>query len=184
MGLRIIYGKSGSGKSEYCFSEIAKLIENEKKIYIITPEQFSFTAEKKLMNAINSKAIINAEVITLSRMAHRVLQEIGGSKKTQLTKCGKAMLIYSILNEQKKNLKFLSKSDENISLSMTAITEFKKHGVLPENLKEEIEKTDDKYLKTKLNDMFLIYQNFEEKLQGEYIEDTDLLTMLSENIEK
>ena len=184
MGLRIIYGKSGSGKSEYCFSEIAKLIENEKKIYIITPEQFSFTAEKKLMNAINSKAIINAEVITLSRMAHRVLQEIGGSKKTQLTKCGKAMLIYSILNEQKKNLKFLSKSDENISLSMTAITEFKKHGVLPENLKEEIEKTDDKYLKTKLNDMFLIYQNFEEKLQGEYIEDTDLLTMLSEKIEE
>ena len=31
MGLRIIYGKSGSGKSEYCFSEIAKLIESEKK---------------------------------------------------------------------------------------------------------------------------------------------------------
>ena len=49
MGLRIIYGKSGSGKSEYCFKEIAKLIKKEKKIYIITPEQFSFTAEKKLM---------------------------------------------------------------------------------------------------------------------------------------
>ena len=184
MGLRIIYGKSGSGKSEYCFSEIAKLIESEKKIYIITPEQFSFTAEKKLMNSINSKAVINAEVITLSRMAHRVLQEIGWNKKTQLTKCGKAMLIYSILNEQKKKLQFLSKSDENITLSMTAITEFKKHGVIPENLQEEIEKTDDEYLKIKLNDMFLIYQQFEEKLQGEYIEDTDLLTMLSNNIEE
>ena len=48
MGLRIIYGKSGSGKSEYCFKEIAKLIKEEKKIYIITPEQFSFTAEKKI----------------------------------------------------------------------------------------------------------------------------------------
>ena len=34
MGLRIIYGKSGSGKSEYCFSEISKIIEKEKKIYI------------------------------------------------------------------------------------------------------------------------------------------------------
>ena len=47
MSLRIIYGKSGSGKSEYCFNEIAKLVQKEKKIYIITPEQFSFTAEKK-----------------------------------------------------------------------------------------------------------------------------------------
>lgn len=183
MGLRIIYGKSGSGKSEYCFSEIAKLIEKEKKIYIITPEQFSFTAEKKLMDAIETKAVINAEVITTSRMAYRVLQEIGGNKKTKLTKCGKAMLIYSILNENKSKLKFLSKSDENIDLSMTAITEFKKHGVLPEKLQEEIEKIDDEYLKTKLNDMYLIYQNFEQKLQGEYIEDTDLLTMLSNNLE-
>ena len=135
------------------------------------------------MDAIDTRAIINAEVITISRMAHRVLQELGGNTKTQLTKCGKSMLIYSILNENKSNLKFLSKSDENIDLSMTAITEFKKHGVLPQDLKQEIENTDDKYLKTKLNDMFLIYSNFEQKLQGEYIEDTDLLTILSNIIE-
>ena len=55
MGLRIVYGKSGSGKSAYCFSEIAKLVKQEKKIYIITPEQFSFTAEKKLLDSIERK---------------------------------------------------------------------------------------------------------------------------------
>ena len=59
MGLRIIYGKSGSGKSQYCFTEIAKLIKKEKKIYIITPEQFSFTAEKKLMETIDTNAVLN-----------------------------------------------------------------------------------------------------------------------------
>ena len=32
MGLRIIYGKSGSGKSEYCFSEISKIIEEDGKL--------------------------------------------------------------------------------------------------------------------------------------------------------
>ena len=74
MGLKIIYGKPGSGKSEYCFNEISKLVNKEKKIYIITPEQFSFTAEKKLMDSLNSNAVMNAEVITLSRMAYRVIQ--------------------------------------------------------------------------------------------------------------
>ena len=49
MGVRIIFGKPGTGKSTYCFNEIAKLIENNEQIYIITPEQFSFTAEKKLI---------------------------------------------------------------------------------------------------------------------------------------
>ena len=51
MPLRIIYGKSGTGKSSYIYNEISeKIKQNEKsKIYIVTPEQFSFTAEKKLM---------------------------------------------------------------------------------------------------------------------------------------
>ncbi len=184
MGLKIVYGKAGSGKSEYCFSEIASLIKKEKKIYMITPEQFSFTAEKKLMKAIGNKAVINAEVITLSRMAYRVMQELGGNKKTKLTKCGKAMLIYSILNTNKNKLKFLNKSDENIDLTLTAITEFKKHGILPEHLIEEEQKIEDIYLKTKLNDMSLIYQDFENKLQEGYIEDNDLLNILSSKVEE
>ena len=94
MALKIIYGKSGSGKSEYCFSETAKIIDKEKKIFIITPEQFSFTSETKLMNAIEKNAAINAEVITLSRMAYRVMAEVGGNNETHLSKCGKSMLIY------------------------------------------------------------------------------------------
>ena len=64
MGLRIIYGKPGSGKSEYCFREIANQLEKKDKIYMITPEQFSFTAETKLMETVASHAVINAEVVT------------------------------------------------------------------------------------------------------------------------
>ena len=57
-----------------------KLVKN--KILIITPEQFSFTAEKKLMEAIETEAVFNAEVVTFSRMAYRVIQEIGGRTET------------------------------------------------------------------------------------------------------
>lgn len=184
MNLRIIYGKPGSGKSTYCFQEIANLIEKEKKIFIITPEQFSFTAERKLMESVSSKSAINAEVITLSRMAYRVLAQVGGNNKNNLSKCGKAMLIYSILTNYKHELKFLGKSDENINLSMTAITEFKKHGITVENLKDEIEKIEDIYLKNKLLDMSLIYEKFEEKICNHYIEETDLLTILASSLKE
>ncbi len=184
MGLRIIYGKPGSGKSEYCFREIANQLEKKDKIYMITPEQFSFTAETKLMETVASHAVINAEVVTLSRMAYRVLSEVGGSSKTHLSKQGKAMLIYAILNQHKKELKFLGKSDENIELSMTAITEFKKHGIMVQDLQQEAEKIEDSYLRAKLQDMAFIYQKFQEQLEGKYIEETDLLTILAEKIEE
>lgn len=184
MGLRIIYGKPGSGKSQYCFQEIANQIQKETKIYMITPEQFSFTAETKLMEIVTSHALINAEIITLSRMAHRVLNEIGGNTKTQLSKQGKAMLIDSILNQHKKELRFLGKSDDNVDLSMTAITEFKKHGITVQDLQQEIEKIEDSYLQTKLQDMVLIYEKFQEHIEGKYIEETDLLTILANHIEE
>lgn len=184
MALRIIYGKPGSGKSSYCFSEIASLIEKEKKIYVITPEQFSFTAEQKLMETIDTKAVMNAEVVTLSRMSYRVLNEVGGSNKSSLSKCGKAMLIYSILSQYKSDLKFLGKTDENIDLSMRAITEFKKHKVSVDVLKEEATNNEDAYLRTKLSDMVLIYEKFEEKIVDHYIDETDLLDFLSNNLDK
>ena len=184
MGLRIIYGKQGSGKTKFCFTEVANLIKKEKKIYIITPEQFSFTAEKNLMETIDQKAVLNAEVITLSRMAYRVINEVGGTIKTNLTKPGKAMIIASILENNKKNLKFLGKSEENIELGIQAITEFKKHGIRIENLKEEIEKIQDTYLKTKLKDMAIIYEGFENQIQEHYIDETDLLTILANQLEK
>lgn len=184
MGLRIIYGKPGSGKSQFCFSEIAKLIDKKESIFIITPEQFSFTAERKLMEAINKNAVINAEVITLTRMAYRVLNDIGGEIKQSLSKCGKAMLVYSILNKYKKELEFLGKSDDNIDLVIRTITEFKKHGITINNLKDEVEKTQDAYLKTKLSDMILLYENFENKIVDNYIDDTDLLTMLAKHLDE
>ena len=184
MSFRIIYGRAGTGKSEYCYREIAQKIKKENKIIIITPEQFSFTAEKKLMDAIDTQAVFNAEVVTLSRMAYRVISEIGGKNETNLSKCGKAMLIYSILSNNKKELKFLGKTDENVDMLDTAITEFKKHGISVEQLKQEIESQEDIYLKNKLQDLNVVYSGFEEQLAGKYIDETDLLTILAENIDK
>ena len=184
MALRIIYGRAGTGKSEFCYNEISNLINTEKKIYIITPEQFSFTAEKKLMNKIPSGATFNAEVITFSRMAYRVLNEVGGLTSTGLTKSGKAMLIYSILNSQKNNLKFLNKSDDNIEVCLNAISEFKKHGISVETLNKEIYNTQNRYLQAKLKDITTIYKKFEEQIIGKYIDDTDLLTILAEKLEE
>ena len=184
MSLRIVYGRAGTGKSEFCFNEISELINKEKKIFIITPEQFSFTAEKKLMEKTASGANFNAEVITFSRMAYRVINEVGEVNSTGLTKSGKAMLIYSILNSQKNVLKFLNKSDDNIDICLNAISEFKKHGISIDSLNNEIETSNNRYLKAKLQDITNIYECFQNQISDKYIDDTDLLTILAEKIKQ
>ena len=182
MVLRLVYGKSGTGKSTFLFNEIKEKISGDKKIYIITPEQFSFTAERELINAVGTGAALNAEVLTFNRMAYRVMNEVGGATKTALSPCGKAMLIYNILLNEKSNLNFLGKSDENIELISTQITEFKKHGVSLENLDEMIESSKDKYLKSKMNDMKIVFSKFEETIQNKYIDENDVLTILANQL--
>ncbi len=72
MSLRLIYGRAGTGKSEFCFNEICSRINEEEKIYVITPEQFSFTFEKRLLSSLKTNACINAEVLSFNRMAYRI----------------------------------------------------------------------------------------------------------------
>lgn len=172
------------GKSELCLNETIEKLNNKNKIYIITPEQFSYSVEKKLIDKQNSGAIVNAEVLTFKRMAHRVEQEVGKPINESLSKSGKAMLIYSILMENKKSLKFLGKSEQNIDLIDTALTEFKKHSITVENLKEVTNNEEDKYLKEKLKDLSLIYEKFEEKISGKLLDENDILTILAKNLEK
>lgn len=181
MSLRLIYGKSGCGKSEYCFNEIAKNV-NKEKIYMIVPNQMALMAEKRLMEKANNLALVNTEVITFSRMAFRVRNEIGGAKKTNLSKSGKAMLIYDILSKCKDNLNFLGKNAENVDIIGNSITEFKKHRINIENLKEETNTTTDMYLKLKLNDMITMYEEFEKSIQDKFLDENDVLDIFNTQI--
>ncbi len=80
MGIRFIYGRSGTGKSEYILNDVKNRLDKEKNIFIITPEQFTYTLEKKLLDIIDETAVINAEVISFERMAYRVIQEVRRSR--------------------------------------------------------------------------------------------------------
>ena len=184
MSLRFIYGKSGTGKTTYCFNEIKKLIDKNEKIYIITPEQFSFTAENNLMQICEKKSVINTEVITFQRMAYRVLTEVGGVTNNNITNTGKAMLLTKIIEKHKENLNFLGKTDKNLDLSLRMITELKKNNITTEILEENTKNIEDNYLKLKLKDIKLLYSEFNKEISNKYLDDDDLLTTVKDKIKE
>jgi len=184
MSLRFIYGKSGTGKTTYCFNEIKNLINMNKKVYIITPEQFSFTAENNLMKVCNKKSVINAEVITFERMAYRIINEVGGVANNSITNAGKSILLTNIIEKQKENLNFLGKTDKNLDLSLRMITELKKNNVTEQLLDENINDIEDNYLKLKLNDIKLLYSEFNKEISNKYLDDDDLLTIVKDKIKE
>lgn len=185
--MKIIYGRAGTGKTEYIFNDINNKINQENiknKIYIITPEQFSFTAEKKLLNTLDEGATTNVEVLSFERMAYRVIKETEYGKMKSLEKSSKAMIVFDAINRNKNNLKFLGKTLENTELIINEITELKKHNITTEMLENQVNNEQNQYLKAKLNDMLIMYTEFEKNIPDNFIDENDLLTILAENIEE
>lgn len=184
MSLRLIIGRAGSGKTTFCFKEIKEKLNNDEKIYIITPEQYSFTQEKNLLNTITENSSINAEVLTFDRMAHRVFNEVGGKNEICLSESSTAMLLYEILDKEKNNLTFLGKSSKNIDILSRIFTELKKHNINIEQLKQFVQNTENIYLRKKIEDIIILKESFEKNIPQGYIEGADRLTKLSEKLEQ
>ena len=180
MKLNIIYGRSGTGKSKYIYESIKNKL-GSNKIFLIVPEQCNLSAEKQLFEVIDKNSLIDAEILTLSRMAYRVLSEIGG-EYNNLSKAGKDMLIFDLLSKEKSNLNFLGKSEKNIDIVNRMFTEFKKHGISVNDLKEA--NIEDSYTLLKLNDITLLYEKYEEKLSNNFIDENDSLSILADNLSK
>ena len=95
------------------------------------------------------------------------------------------MIIYNLLDQNKKNLKFLGNPDKNLDVVSRTITEFKKHNITPEvidGIEGKIQ--DNEYLKLKLEEIKNILKLYQEKIQSEYLDESDSLTLLAENLSK
>lgn len=75
--MRFILGRSGTGKSTKVLDEIKNCIESgfDKPIIYIVPEQFSFEAEKRLINVIGKNGVIGTQVLSFKRLCYKIFNE-------------------------------------------------------------------------------------------------------------
>jgi ATP-dependent helicase/nuclease subunit B len=77
--LNLVYGEAKTGKSEFLLNEVkSKINLGKDKIFIIVPEQFSFSMEKKLLNYLKKDSLIGIEVLSFNRVYDRVAHEVSG----------------------------------------------------------------------------------------------------------
>jgi ATP-dependent helicase/nuclease subunit B len=192
MSLRFIYGRCGTGKSEYCLENIKKNIENNtennyiEKQVLLVPEQYSFQAEKNMLSVVGASGILNSEVLSFKRLCNRVFNEVGGITRRRINDCGKNMIIYSVIETVKDKLKIFKETSSKqgfIDIISDSIKEFKRYNISKEILLETIEGVEDTELKLKLYDLAVIYEEFEKELHKTYIDSEDELTFLAQKLD-
>src|SRR5699024_418896 len=177
--------------NQYVMNEIKKELSNTplgKPILYIVPEQMTFQQEYDLFKDDEIKGSIRAQVVSFSRLALRVLQEVGGSTKQFISSTGTQMMLRKIIEERTEPFEIFEKATDKFGfLTELAdlITEFKRHQITPELLEDQITNTsENKSLHYKLHDLLYIYDHLTKALKDQYIDGEDQLELLIEAIDQ
>jgi ATP-dependent helicase/nuclease subunit B len=190
MSVRLVLGRSGSGKTELIINEIKdRLIaepQGDPVIYLV-PEQMSFLSEYRLSTDPELGGMIRAQVYSFPRLAWRVLQETGGFTRHHLDSVGISMMIRKIIEDKKDELKIFQKAaDKNgfVQQVEQMLIEFKRYAINPDELKQKTAESSEgnKALGDKIHDLELVYRQFEDELFGKYIDSEDYFKLLAEKV--
>ncbi|NLN49425.1 MAG: helicase-exonuclease AddAB subunit AddB [Clostridiales bacterium] len=127
------------------------------------------------------------EVLSFKRLARKVLDEVGGLAKQHINQAGRAMIIQSVLDKCRSELKAFGRPAGQKGFTdklSTMLSEFKRYNINPQVLADKTNEIDDRYLKDKLDDLTLIYTKYEEMLHEKYIDMDDDLTLLKIRMDK
>lgn len=187
--LHFVLGRAGYGKTEYCFNEIKKLIEEKSdNILLITPEQYNFTAEKKLLKMLGEQNIGKVENSSFSRLYNEAVRLYGGSTLPVLSKGAKGILMKKAIDIVKDDLVLFRKKVNKSSFVNSMVNvydEMKSCNISYDEMLSVSASIDKKILSCKLRDMSLIIRTYEGIIAGRFLDSADdlsrLYTILSEN---
>ncbi|MBQ9990395.1 MAG: helicase-exonuclease AddAB subunit AddB [Lachnospiraceae bacterium] len=175
MALKFVFGGSGSGKSTYVFDEIISrsLREEDRSFFILVPDQFTMQTQMDLVRRHPKGGIMNIDVLSFGRLAHRIMEEAGGSRTPVLDDTGKSLVLRRVAGEIKEELPVLGshlKKLGYIHQVKSAISEFMQYGIGEKELEEMLlfsEKRGSLY--GKLQDLKVLYTAFEAYLEDRFI---------------
>lgn len=102
MTLRVISGRAGTGKTTFIHQEIVEDLTSNPlgpQIFILVPDQMTFSTEYELTNHYGIEGMMRAQVMTFKRLAWFVLQKEGGITRERIDGTGYRMLLRRILEE-------------------------------------------------------------------------------------
>ncbi|REE93062.1 DNA helicase/exodeoxyribonuclease V subunit B [Paenibacillus taihuensis] len=188
MTLRFVIGRSGSGKTHHCLSEIREQVLAQPEgppIVILVPEQATFQTEYELLNHPQLRGSIRAQALSFRRLSFRIMQETGGTALIPISENGKNMLLYKIVHRLEEQLQLFQGSHTQhgfIERLGELMTEWKRYGIDATQLSEfaihQLSKKSNSLLGRKLNDLMKISENLEQELQGLYVDAEDYLSWL------
>ncbi|HSL93416.1 MAG TPA: helicase-exonuclease AddAB subunit AddB, partial [Bacillota bacterium] len=189
--LRLILGRAGTGKTLTVHDEMLKavaLCPQGPPLWLMTPEQATFQAERDLSSRSENGGIMRIRVTSFRRLAHHVSQMVGGSTLRPLSPLGRQMLVRRIIEDNRSALMVFSRAARQPGFCLRLVellAEMKRYGIRPEQLQSALESGAGMTatLAGKLHDLHLILSQAEAKYSAlGLLDGEDVLDRLADQV--
>ena len=112
MSLRYYMGPSGAGKSTQLYKEIIARsgVETKRNFLVVVPDQFTMQTQKDMVMMHPNGGIMNIDVLSFGRLAHRIFEEVGGNERPVLDDTGKSLILRALATKREDELKAFGKN--------------------------------------------------------------------------
>ncbi|MCC8104226.1 MAG: exodeoxyribonuclease V subunit gamma [Clostridiales bacterium] len=186
MSLQFIFGNSGSGKSHFLYQTLIEesRFHPERSFLVIVPEQFTMQTQRDLVMLHPDGGIMNIDVLSFRRLAHRVFEEVGADRRTILTETGKNLMLRRVAEQQKDRLKVLGSRMSRtgyVSEVKSILSELMQYEVSDYDLQCMLESVENRpLLHAKLEDVRVLYQAFLEYQRDRFMKPEELMEVLAQ----
>lgn len=187
--MNLIVGRKATGKSRIIYNQIKRCIEKgEDKLILIVPEQFTFQAERELIEVLDSPGIIDVEVLSFSRLMDRLMEEVGGAVKVKLSSIGKHMALQKALLDRQEELvvyRGMVRKSGFVHEVEDLIANIKKRMICQDDIEEVLEGglEDHQMLSRKLKDISILMESYNTWLGEDYLDNEGMIDLLIEQME-
>ncbi len=102
--MRLFYSTDPNVLTDHCLGELNSYTKKDqmRRAFLIVPESMKADLERQYLEKHDHAGLMMAEVLSFSRLAHRLFSEAGGLAVRRISQAGKALLIQEILQSGSK----------------------------------------------------------------------------------
>lgn len=190
MSLQFYIGASGTGKSTTVYQEVLKRAKEEpfRRFFVIVPDQFTMQTQKVLCHLSEHGGILNVEVLSFGRLAHRIFEELGFESLPKLDDTGKNLILRKVATDCEEQLSVVGANMKKIGYIAqvkSMISEFAQYGILPDDLTKFCEQAKEKgNLSAKLSDLQILYRGYKKYIADKFITTEESMDVLVKNLHR
>ena len=103
--LNIYYGRENIDKERFVYDQIRRRgYGPDQPVLVIVPDQYTLEAERQAFRWLETDSLLGLDVVSMSRLGHNILRELGGDRRTFIDKYGRQMLLTRIARDMKDEL--------------------------------------------------------------------------------